>query len=106
MTRDEQNSANERDEREGESGGEAADRARVEPRQERLKEEPVEIQRSALDGAPGIPTGSGSGLDKTLETPDSELGGAIAADTTPGGPTGDEPDKRQVREEDRSRNTL
>lgn len=83
--------------------GNVARRDRPEPRQERLREEPVEIDRSALDGAPGIPAGSG---EEALQTPDSELGGVIAADTTPGGATGDEPDRRQVRDEDRRRNTL
>lgn len=86
--------------------GDVARHASGEARQERLSEQPIESQRTALDGAPGIPAGSGADLEEVLRTPDSELGGAIAGDTTPSGPTGDEPDERQVREDDRKRNTL
>jgi hypothetical protein len=62
--------------------------------------------RTALDGAPGIPASEVADLDGALEAPDSDLAGPVAADTTPGGPTGDEPDGRKLAEEDRKRNTL
>lgn len=86
--------------------GDLARAERVEPRRETLREQPVDVPRTALDRAPGIPAGSGNQLDRSLQTPDSELGGAVAADTTPGGRTGDEPDARKIAEEDRDRNTL
>ncbi|HSK09190.1 MAG TPA: hypothetical protein VK911_06415 [Vicinamibacterales bacterium] len=70
-------------------------------------EEPArEIERTALDGAPGIPAAEGKNLDAALETPDSDLGGVVAADTTPGGETGDKPSREQVRREDKDRTTL
>lgn len=86
--------------------GDLASREPHEARQERLREKPGDIKRTALDGAPGIPAGSGTGFDRSLQTPDSELGGAIAGDTTPQGPTGDEPDEEQIRRDDRKRTTL
>jgi hypothetical protein len=66
--------------------------------------------------APGIPTGSGKGIDEALGQPDSEIGGGVAGDTTPqtrpGADVRHSPDaeKRRelqdVRAEDKDRTTL
>jgi hypothetical protein len=74
-------------------------------RREPLRDEPAAGERSSVDGAPGIPAGSARVQD-ALETPDSDLGGVIASDTTPSGATEDAPSPAQVREDDRKRNTL
>ncbi len=73
-------------------------RARPEP--------PRDLPRTATDMAPGIPTGSGAGIDKALQQPDSDLGGGVAGDTTPEGATKDKPESRVVRDEDKGRTTL
>jgi hypothetical protein len=66
--------------------------------------------------APGIPAGSGRGIDEALKQPDSEIGGGVAGDTTPatGGESSDPNDAAAgdgrnadaVRTEDRDRTTL
>lgn len=68
-------------------------------------EKPRETRRRALDMAPGIPAG-GNDLETALDSGDRDLGGATAADTTPGGATEDRPDREQVRREDKGRTTL
>jgi hypothetical protein len=67
--------------------------------------QPAPRKRSSVDGAPGIPAGSASVPD-ALKRRDSELGGAVASDTTPGGRTDDAPSPTDIAEEDRKRNTL
>jgi hypothetical protein len=88
----------------GGAGG-LADRHRPDVRREHLREPAAPRGRSSLDGAPGIPAGSES-VAEALETPDSDLGGAVAADTTPQGPTDDAPSPEEVADADRKRNTL
>ena len=81
--------------------------------------EPPSSPRTATSMAPGIPTGSGRGIDEALRQPDTEIGGGVARDTTPataGGISngkdsadGDDVQKRDprdVRTEDRDRTTL
>lgn len=63
-------------------------------------------RRGAMDMVPGIPAGDSQSAEEILGSPDSELGGAVAADTTPGGETDDRPDEQQITIEDRERNTL
>lgn len=66
-----------------------------------------DIERTALDGTPGLPAGdAGETLEEVLKTPDSDLGGVTAGETTPSGETADRPSPEQVRREDRERNTL
>ncbi len=62
------------------------------------------LPRSATDMAPGIPAGSGEGIDQALQQPDTDLGGGVAADTTPTG-EGERP-RDVVRTEDKGRTTL
>ncbi len=63
-----------------------------------------EPRRTATDMAPGIPAGSGEGIDHALGQPDTDLGGGVAADTTPTG-EGERPSD-VVRTEDKDRTTL
>lgn len=86
--------------------GDAEDAAGGGPTRETRREKARPIDRTALDGAPGIPAEGRQDLDAVLRTPDSDLGGAVAADTTPTGATEDKPDEATVREEDRGRHTL
>ncbi len=69
---------------------------------------PHELPRSATSMAPGIPAGSGEGIERALEQPDSDLGGGVAGDTTPRADRerrgGREP--KTVRAEDKERTTL
>ncbi len=62
--------------------------------------------RTATDMAPGIPAGSGKGIDEALQQPDTDLGGGVAGDTTPGVETPDKPARDTVRNDDRDRTTL
>ncbi len=64
------------------------------------------LPRSATDMAPGIPAGSGEGIDKALEQPDSDLGGGVAGDTSVGSETDEKPDREVIRNEDKERTTL
>ncbi len=76
------------------------------------------VPRTATSMAPGIPTGSGKGIDEALRQPDNEIGGGVAGDTTPataGGTSrqddsaGGDAQKREpkaVLTEDRDRTTL
>lgn len=65
------------------------------------------LPRTSTAMAPGIPEGSGRGIDQALERPDSELGGAIAGDTTVGqGRSESARDPEQVRRDDKERTTL
>ncbi len=77
-----------------------------EPRGENAELPPPaqDLPRGATDMAPGIPAGSGSGIDKALQQPDTDLGGGVAADTTPAG-KGERPSD-VVKTEDKGRTTL
>ncbi len=65
-----------------------------------------DLPRNATDMAPGIPSGSGKGIEKALEQPDSDIGGGVAGDTTPAGDQEDRPSAETVRTEDKGRTTL
>lgn len=65
-----------------------------------------EMPRTATEMAPGIPTGSGEGIDKALQQPDSDLGGGVAGDTTVDLETKEKPDRELIRTEDKDRTTL
>ncbi len=69
-------------------------------------EPPRDLPRTATDMTPGIPEGSGRGIDQALGQPDSDIGGAVAGDTTPGTETAGKPSRDVVRREDKERTTL
>ncbi len=63
-----------------------------------------DLPRSATEMAPGIPAGSGAGIDEALQQPDTDLGGGVAGDTTPTGKGARSSD--EVKTEDKGRTTL
>ncbi len=62
--------------------------------------------RSATSMAPGIPAGSGQGIDRALEQPDSDLGGGVAGDTTAAPADAKPRSEEEVRRDDKGRTTL
>ncbi len=80
----------------------------------RLPEPARDLPRTATTMTPGIPVGSGRGIDEALRQPDSEIGGGVAGDTTAAGggetSTGEERgqgrEPKNVRSEDKDRTTL
>ncbi len=63
-------------------------------------------ERTATSMAPGIPAGTGQGIDKALDQPDTDLGGGVAGDTTAIPEDAEPRSKEQVRRDDKDRTTL
>ena len=82
----------------------------------RLPPPPRDLPRTATEMAPGIPIGSGKGIDEALRQPDSDIGGVVAGDTTPDLSAASEPrepeadgqgrEPKGVLAEDKDRTTL
>ncbi len=64
------------------------------------------LGRSSTSMAPGIPVGSGKGIDQALRQPDTDLGGGVAGDTTVGLESDQPRNASTIRNDDRTRNTL
>jgi hypothetical protein len=63
--------------------------------------------RTATRLAPGIPVGSGRGIDSALARPDTDIGGGVAGDTTVTGSEHEKGrDERTIRNDDHDRTTL
>jgi hypothetical protein len=68
---------------------------------------PEPAPRTATRMAPGIPVGSGHGIDRALAQPDTDLGGGVAGDTTITGTESEKGrDEQTIRNEDHDRTTL
>ncbi len=62
--------------------------------------------RSATSMAPGIPAGSGQGIDRALDQPDTDLGGGVAGDTNAVPADAEPRSEEEVRRDDKGRTTL
>ncbi len=72
----------------------------------RRPEAPHDLPRTSTEMTPGIPVGSGKGIDEALEQPDSDLGGGVAGDTTARKQARERRDQGTVRNDDKDRTTL
>lgn len=63
--------------------------------------------RTATRMAPGIPVGSGRGIDRALAQSDTDIGGGVAGDTTMTGAESEKGrDEQTIRNDDHDRTTL